>query len=255
MADAVVDAATLARRGWRVRAVFAILTGAAVALFVTAGNWQHDRLRAKQALRDRFDAASRAPPIALPDPGAGFDWTTLRYRPVVATGRFDASRQIFIDNRTHAGRVGYEVIVPLALDDGRHVLVDRGWVAQGPTRAQLPQVAPPPGHVEVRGRIDIAPSGYFELSRAPPQGAVWQHVDPSRFTQATGVAVLPVVIEQTAPLLPQDDLVRDRPAPDFGIDQHRIYMVQWYSFAALAIALWVLLTLRASARGTGTPHG
>mgnify|MGYP000476319038 CR=1 FL=1 len=34
-----------------------------------------------------------------------------------------------------------------------------------------------------------------------------------------------------------DRLVRNWPAPDFGIEKHRIYMVQWYAFALLAAGL------------------
>ncbi len=238
-------AARASRGGWPARVGFAVMTAAAVALFVTAGNWQRDRLHAKQALRERYDAAAMAQPVPFPEPRGG-DWAPLRYQPVVATGEFDASRQIFIDNRVRAGRVGYDVVATLMLADGRRVLVDRGWVAQGATRASLPDVPPPPGRVDVRGRINIPPHGYFELSRVPAQGAVWQHLDPSRFAQATGIAVLPAVIEQTAPAAPGDALMRDRPAPDLGVEQHRIYMMQWYAFAALALGLWLYFTLRAS---------
>jgi surfeit locus 1 family protein len=49
---------------------------------------------------------------------------------------------------------------------------------------------------------------------------------------------LPAVIEATAAPVPDDGLLRDWPAPDFGIETHRIYMVQWYAFAVLAAALW-----------------
>jgi len=38
--------------------------------------------------------------------------------------------------------------------------------------------------------------------------------------------------------------VRDWPAPDFGVEKHRIYMFQWYAFAALALVLWLALNLR-----------
>jgi surfeit locus 1 family protein len=236
------------RRRWPARVGLAVLTAVAVAVFVMAGNWQRDRLHAKQTLRERFDAAAAAQPVPLPDLGHGADWTPLRYRPVIATGEFDASRQILIDNRVRAGRVGYDVVAPLVLDDGRRVLVDRGWVVQGASRATLPAVAPPVGRVELRGRINIPAGGYFELSRNPAQGPVWQHLDPSRFAQLTGLSVPPVVIEQTLPAVPGDTLVRDRPQPDFGVEQHRIYMVQWYAFAALALGLWVYLTIRATNR-------
>ena len=76
------------------------------------------------------------------------------------------------------------------------------------------------------------------------QGAVWQNLDPARVAQATGIAVLPIVVEQTAPMSSGDNLVRAWPAPDFGVEQHRIYMVQWYLFAALAAGLWLFFNLR-----------
>ena len=48
--------------------------------------------------------------------------------------------------------------------------------------------------------------------------------------------LLPVVVEQTS--AGEDGLVRRWPAPGAGADKHRIYMVQWYTFAALAAGLY-----------------
>jgi len=55
---------------------------------------------------------------------------------------------------------------------------------------------------------------------------------------------LPIVIESTAPNAGDEGLVRDWPAPDFGIERHRIYMIQWYTFAAMALVLWAWFVLR-----------
>jgi surfeit locus 1 family protein len=216
---------------------------AGIALFVAAGNWQRDRMEQKLALRAQFDAAMAAPPATLPDLR---DWTPWRYRQVVATGIYDAGRQILIDNKVHDGRSGYQVITPLTLADGRVVLVNRGWVAGGATRVELPKAAPPAGIVSVRGRINIPATGYVELKHDAPAGPVWQNLDPQRFAQATGIRVPPIVVEQTAPIDGADNLVRDWSAPDLGVDRHRIYMFQWYTFAAMAAGLWLFFTLRRS---------
>ncbi len=213
----------------------------AIALFVVAGNWQRGRMEQKLALRAQLDAAALAPPVALPQ---GSPWVDWRFRPVLLTGQFDAGRQILIDNKVEAGRVGYHVVTPLLLADGRAVLVDRGFVAGGLTRDVLPQVPPPAGPVTVRGRINIPPAGYVELQRAATQGPVWQNLDPLRFAQVSGLAVAPVVIEQIEPLGPDDRLLRQWPAPDLGIEKHRIYMVQWFAFALMAGGLWLWFTLR-----------
>jgi surfeit locus 1 family protein len=244
MPNSIDSAAARASRRFRPAALPTLAMLAAVVVCVAAGRWQQGRLHDKEALRAQMDAATRMAPVALSGlPGAA-DWTALRYRPVVAEGVYRAGAQILIDNRVHEGRAGYHVVTPLALPGGGAVLVNRGWVAQGASRAVLPDVPPPGGTVTVAGRIEVPASGYFELGPDAAAGPVLQNLDSVRFTAATGVRVLPVVIEQTTAPVPDDGLVRDWPAPDFGIDRHRIYMVQWYAFAALAIALWLILNLR-----------
>ena len=228
-------------RRWR-DALPTVATIVAVAVFVAAGNWQRGRMEAKEALRAQLDAASAMPAVALPDVGA---WDAWRYRPVRAEGTFDATRQFLVDNRVQAGRVGFHVVTPLVLADGRVVLVNRGWVAAGATRDLLPAVPPATGPVVVTGRVGLPTSGYVELAADDGAGVVRQNLDPARFAAATGVRVLPIVVEATAPAAPEDvALVRDWPPPDAGSDKHRIYMMQWYAFAALAAGLWLTFRLR-----------
>jgi surfeit locus 1 family protein len=229
-------------RRYRPRLLPTVATVAGIALFVTAGQWQQGRMEQKQALRAQFDAAAAMAPAALPE--APSDWTAWRYRPVAAEGVFDAARQILVDNKVNEGRAGYHVVTPLVLRDGRAVLVDRGWIAAGETRAQLPAVPPPAGDIIVRGRVNIPTANYVELSREAPAGVVWENLDPSRFAARMGLSVLPIVVEQTATTGAADNLVRNWPAPDFGIEKHRIYMMQWYLFAATAAGLWMYFNLR-----------
>jgi len=209
-------------------------------VFVVAGNWQRDRMHQKEALAQMLDAALAAP--AQPLPVDGVDWSDWRYRLVELTGRFEAGRQILVDNRVHAGRIGYHVVTPLVLEDGRRVLVDRGFAAGGATRSERPQALPPEATVRIEGRVNPSPARYLELGNSGPSGNVWQNLDPARFAERTGLSVLPIVVEQTGG--PADGLVRDWPRPDVGIDKHRIYMMQWYAFAALALGLWTWFTFR-----------
>jgi len=107
-AQPVADAPVASRR-FRPRALPTLATIAAVAVFVAAGHWQQGRMQEKEALRAQQDAATNAAPIALASLPAAADWPALRYRPVVATGEYDARRQVFVDNRVHDGRAGYHV--------------------------------------------------------------------------------------------------------------------------------------------------
>ena len=220
----------------------AVAAWTAVAIFVLAGSWQHRRMLEKEAVQEQMLAAAALAPAVFPAGVA--DWTAWRYRRVAITGEFDARHQILIDNKVHDGRAGFDVVAPFALADGRVVLVDRGWIAGGPVHADLPSAPPPAGIVTLVGRIDIPPARYFELGDGKaPAGPLWEHLDPARFARATGIAVPPIVIEALdAPHA--DGLVREWPAPDAGIETHLGYMVQWYTFAAMAAGLWLWFTFR-----------
>lgn len=215
---------------------------ATVVLCVAAGNWQHRRMQEKEALQDTMRQAASMAPVALPV--AVGDWSAWRFRQVSATGEYDARHQILIDNKVHAGRVGFDVVTPLRLADGRTVLIDRGWIGVGASRATLPAPPPPAGTVTVNGRIDVPRRNYFELgATSAPTGALWQHLDPARFAQATGIDVPPIVVEATD-AASSAGLAADFPVPDAGIDTHLSYMVQWYTFAAMAAGLWAWFTFR-----------
>jgi surfeit locus 1 family protein len=215
-----------------------------VVVTVALGNWQRQRALDKQSLRDQYEAASHAPPLVLEAaPTDTIAAATHRFRLVRLRGTYDARRQVLIDNRVQAGRVGFDVVTPLRLDDSpSYVLVDRGWVAQGPSRSELPQVPPPAGPVVVDGRINLPPARYIELGVGSDAGPVRENLDIARIAASSRLALLPFIVEQTQDT--GDGLVRDWPAPDFGIEQHRSYMVQWYSLAALGVALWLALNWR-----------
>ena len=172
-----------APRRFRPRALPTLATIVAVAVFVSAGQWQQRRMHDKEALRAQFDAAALEAPVALAALPESTDWNALRYHLVIAAGHYDAHRQVLVDNRIHDGHAGYHVITPLVLSDGRTVLVNRGWAPQGATRAALPEVAPPArrrhaarAHRVARGRDSSSspgsprpvPCGKTSIPRASP---------------------------------------------------------------------------------------
>jgi surfeit locus 1 family protein len=232
-------ASLLARKRFRPTLWPTLGVAVVVALTLGFGNWQRHRVAEKEALHEQFEHAARQPPLELS--AMLPDATALRFRQVRATGEFDAGAQLLIDNRIHSGRPGYEVVAPLRLANDRYVLVDRGWVAQGSTRADLPGVPPPAGVISVEGRINLPPARYLELKTDTGTGPVRQTLDIARTAAASRLPLLRFIV---APTDARDGLVRDWPPPDFGVEQHRSYMLQWYSLALLGCGLWLALSWR-----------
>jgi surfeit locus 1 family protein len=164
-------------------------------------------------------------------------------RPVRARGVYEPRYGILLDNKVYRGRAGYHIITPLKIDGSdMYVLVVRGWAAGGPTRDVLPEVATPAGVQTVQGIGMVPSTRVLELKSEPQPGPVWQNLLLDRYRAWSHLKLQPFVIEQTGDAA--DDLVRDWPRPDLGVEKHRVYMMQWYAFTALALLLYVVLNFK-----------
>ena len=228
------------------RVVTTLLTVALIALLVSLGRWQLRRADEKRALYDSFAAGADATqPVTLATP------RLRRYQHIEARGRYDESRQVLIDNMVEAGRAGYFVITPFALAGGGWVLVNRGWVPLGRSRAELPAI-PVTGDTRViHGRADNMPSPGIQLGTkallSPPYPVVAAF--PSRGEIArllkegepswAGAADL-VLLDAGEP----DGLVRHWSAPGFPPMRHTAYAVQWFALALTLAVIYVVTNLR-----------
>jgi len=219
------------------------LAGAAfVALTVSLGNWQTGRAQQKQAMQDAWERGREVSAVNLGSDGSR-SAGALALQRVTARGDWDAARTVFVDNRVFGGRPGYHVVTPLRLEGTtRWVLVNRGWAPAGATRAELPNVATPSGAVRVEGVAVVPPDKVFELGKVPPEEKVWPNLVLERYAKWSGLDLLPVVLQQTNDT--GDRLVRDWPRPDFGIEKHKAYALQWYALAAVTVILYVVLNLK-----------
>lgn len=214
---------------------------AGCALFIALGNWQARRAEEKRSLAARLDAALRAPALELPT--SPVTVPEFVQRRVAARGTFLPEYTVLLDNKIHDGRLGYEVVTPLRIGRSRlHVLVDRGWVAAGARRDELPEIRTPASELHIEGIALRRLPQAFELQHRAPQGRVWQNLRLDEFAAATGLALQPLVIEQLSNT--DDGLLRDWERPDTGAERNASYAVQWYSFAALAVILFLVQSFR-----------
>jgi len=232
----------LSRPAWRTVAVW-VAAAAAMALTARLGLWQLDRAAQKTALHEARQQQMRAPELAAPDlPRTVEAARAAEHRAVRVAGRWLAKSTVFLDNRPMAGRVGFFVITPLALEDGRVLLVQRGWWPRDALdRTRLAAPAPPEGVVQVQGRVALTPSRLFEL--APEAGGVIrQNLDLDAFTRESGLALLPWVLVQLddARQPVADGLVRQWAEPAADVHKHHGYAAQWFALCGLVggLLLW-----------------
>lgn len=221
------------------------VAAALCAIGVALGHWQSGRAAEKHEISLRVAGYERASAIRLDArPGAVEDHV---WHKVEAYGEFDTQRTVFLANRLYRGQSGYYVVTPLRIDGvDSYVLVLRGWLAAGNAP---PSIAASPGRRIVRGlAVPRAPRAY-ETGGGLPDHRVRQNIELAAFEAESGLPLHPFFIEQRGVM--DEGLIQDWPARDALLDKHRVYAGQWYAFAVLSIAIFLVLSLWHGRRAAG----
>ncbi|WP_030571359.1 SURF1 family cytochrome oxidase biogenesis protein [Streptomyces aureocirculatus] len=221
-----------------------------IPVMIELGFWQlhrHERRVAHNAKIGRALDAAPVPAERLTSPGRDVPDDAV-YRRVTARGTYDPEHEVVVRRRTNADdEVGFHVLTPFVLDDGKVLLVNRGWVpADGPQTAFPKIPAPARGEVTVTGRLmadeTSAASGIKDVRGLPDRQIML--ISSGQQAHALGKQVLGGYVEQTSPR-PDDDSPQLLGEPDHsGIGAHMAYAVQWWLFAAGVPAGWIVLVRR-----------
>lgn len=224
----------LLRPGW----VLTHLVVIAIAVsFISLGLWQVRRHYEQVEENTRVEAQLASSPAALEDALASSDIDLL---PVRATGTFAADEQLQLAPRSRNERPGFEVLAPLRLDDGRALLVNRGWM---PLDSELP--APPAGEVTVTGRLRTPFDSRQVLTDDAGTITLVSSVDTDVLAEQVDDLItegwLEVVDEQA-----REQGVLPRPAepPVLEAGPHLNYAAQWFAFTIIGLIGYPLLLRR-----------
>ena len=207
-----------------------------------AGTWQWRRFEEKRVANGELRSAAKQAPSPVDEvlaPGRPVD-ERLRFRRVTATGRYDVGGQVLVRRREVGGRPGFLVVTPLRTASGVTLLVTRGFVPATGAATETPAVPDPPaGQVRVTGRV--YPSEAGGLGDGLPARQV-SRVDVPALAARLGTPTYGGFTELVSSD-PADTGLTPLPEPDLGnpaggafTGQHLAYVVQWFLFAAFAIA-------------------
>ncbi|MFH8219164.1 SURF1 family protein [Streptomyces sp. NPDC018057] len=249
----------LLTRQWVILTLFAI---ALIPTMAWLGFWQLHRHDHRQALNQVIEASLAAPPVpveSLTSVGGEVAHDDI-YRRVTAEGRFDTAHELVVRRRTNADdRIGYHVLTPFVTNDGKVLLVNRGWVPSPTSQSAFPKIpAPPSGDLTVTGRLmqdqTTAASGIKNVKGLPDRQIMLINSEQvGALLRDRGApfasAVLGGYVELTAPA-PQGGSPEPVPSPKedtswIGVDDINLpYAIQWWLFAACVPVGWLILVRR-----------
>ena len=230
-----------------------------LAVLLSLGTWQVERLHWKEGLLADIAARRAAPPVPLADVEALQQaGTDIEYRRVSVSGIFDHARERHFF-ATDQGQTGYYVYTPLILSDGHALLVNRGFVPyemKDPVKRAAGEVEGPQtltGYA--RARLDAKPSWLVPDNDVARNIFYWK--DMAAMAASTGLDRSRLV-----PFFVDADQTVQNPGgwPRGGVTQfdlpnnHLQYALTWYGLAVALIAVAATAWWRRRTR-VGRPVG
>lgn len=213
---------------------------------VFLGRWQWHRYEDKKLSQLQLTDNYNAKPVAIntiltsrqskltPDD---------TWKQVALRGHYLTGRQLLVRNRPNDGYYGYEVVIPFQQADGPTVLVDRGWINNGPTAAAPSAVPPPPsGAITVVGWL--RPGEALKDKKSVP-GQV-NSIDLNQIAGLTGQPMLTggyvlMRSEQPATAANRQGLAAlPKPSPGEYAGINLSYALQWWFGAAAGLVFYVV---------------
>jgi surfeit locus 1 family protein len=230
-----------------------LITVPTLIALIALGLWQLERLEWKESLIFERQSRSQAPAAHLPD---GLDQPYgLEFQAVRVRGRFLHDSELYLAARAFNGRVGLNVVTPLALDDGRILLVNRGWI---PERRRDPATRPEgqvPGVLELTGLLRLpgwkGPSWLVPDNQ--PDENIWFWVEPAAMAKAGGIGPgIEDVYLDAGPAENPGGLPKGGQTRIELPNDHLQYALTWFALALSLAVIYVIYHLRRDTDGDGS---
>jgi surfeit locus 1 family protein len=220
-------------------------------IMMSLGFWQSDRAEFKDTLQQKIVERKKLSPVGFDElPGSS---EKRRYLPVKFIGEFDSQHSFLLDNITLNGRVGYHVFTPVKINEFKTILVNRGFVPQGKTRAQLPEINSPIGEIKLQGLLDFTPSRTLLLAEDVQETSRWpvvlQYIDLTEISQLLGYELYDMVLWLNPNKAGQDtgSFEYDLPVLNLNAAKNSGYAFQWF---AMSLALFIIYIVVNTKRDT-----
>jgi len=219
---------------WRVGPT--LITFVMIVVLLALGTWQVKRLHWKEHILTTIHERLNSPPIdldvALKDPNAD-------YQPTYVSGLFQHDQEFYLNAISLKGEGGYSVLTPLQLEDGRLLLVNRGWV---PYDKRDPHTRPDRqswGPVTIKGLLRHPQHIWLQTANIPKKN-IWYSIDLDAMARQAGVPrFLPYVLDADA--TPNDGgyPIGGQTRVDLP-NNHLVYALIWYGLAFSLGVLYIL---------------
>ena len=217
----------------------AVIGGLGLAALVSLGIWQVQRLAWKEERLATIQARITAAPVPLPPaPSPDSD----AYRAVALRGEIEEP-ELHVFWVTKEAETGYRIIAPLVTQEGRRILLDRGFVPSA-AKGRLRSV----GASAITGNLLWPDEGDWTTPAPELDTNILYARDVTYMAKRLGTEPVLVVARSVSP----ETAVQPQPVTSAGIpNNHLQYAITWFWLAFIWAAMTASFLWRTNAKSEG----
>ena len=204
-----------------------------IAILSGLGIWQVQRLQWKTTILAEIEQRIVAQPVKLTN-GLAIDMDKDQYRSVKVNGTVQAEEIHVLTSLKQVGP-GFLVISPLKLNDGRLVLIDRGFIPESEKNSERIL-----GEIKIIGNL-LWPNETDHFTPDPNiEKNIWFARDLKKMSDHLGTDPILIVASNVNP---PGNLIPQRIGANVA-NNHRSYAITWFSLAVVWFGMTILLVYR-----------
>lgn len=212
-----------------------VFTVLGLAVLLSLGFWQIERLAWKKGILARIEANMNAEPVAV-IPALGD--SNLEYSRACVSGKFLHKKELYVFAANLSGEGGINLYTPMEFERGRVIIVNRGWVPNALKSPETRAAGQLEGVQKVCGvlRLDRR-QGFFTPGNNPEKNR-WFTPEVSAMAQAAGV-------KEAAPFFLEADNTPNPGGYPIGgqtfvniPNNHLGYAITWFGLAVALLGVF-----------------
>lgn len=225
-----------------------LFTAGSFIVLILLGTWQIQRLVWKNSLIKNYEIKAQIPAVHIPSEDIGIgEW---EFRKVLLDGEFLNKKEIHVGARYYKEKMGFNILTPFRLEDGRTIIVNRGWVSleyKEPETRIKSQIS---GNTSIEGII-LKPlrKGAFTPDNNLERN-YWFWMDMEAMKGFTGLDFAPYIVQETSHSTLSDFPVKLTGDVKF-LNDHLQYAVTWYLLSIVLLAIYFAFLYKNIVRTTG----
>lgn len=215
-----------------------ILVLITLAILISLGNWQLNRLSQKEHFIQTIETNIKNPPLTVDTIGDNIE----HYTKIKLKGRFLKDKNIFLYGRRSASpeKDGYYLLSPFKTANNDILLISRGWIPQS-TKDNFSEYNQPTETIKIIGITLPNEKKSFFVPENDQERNIWFNIDLNMARETVGTNITHFYLMQ----------IGSKDLPDGGKplsathlnkvrNDHMEYAITWYSLGACLLILFLI---------------